>query len=302
MPIDSTGVVKNLSAQGYQARVVKVSRALELEASIETLRGQGCFSPDFYDKELAKFLDFNYAAKLPQAKSIVIMAAFQPPTRVRFGDSSLVIPPTYIYRDIWEGSLNTITELLIPEGYHVARARLPLKTLAVRSGLGSYGRNNICYVPGMGSFHRLGAFYADMPCVEDNWQEPAMMEMCEKCRLCQTNCPTGAILPDRFLVDAGRCLTFFNEHEEDFPDWVKPEWHNAILGCMKCQEVCPADRKLISKTIESTISFTAEETGLIRRRTPLEKLPAKTQEKLHALCLDDDYLMVARNIDCLLAH
>jgi epoxyqueuosine reductase len=41
----------------------------------------------------------------------------------------------------------------------VALSLLPLKSLAVRSGLAAYGRNNVCYVPGMGSFLELVGLY-----------------------------------------------------------------------------------------------------------------------------------------------
>jgi len=37
---------------------------------------------------------------------------------------------------------------------------VPIDRLAVRGGLATYGRNNVTYVPGMGSFHRLSAFYS----------------------------------------------------------------------------------------------------------------------------------------------
>jgi epoxyqueuosine reductase len=38
-----------------------------------------------------------------------------------------------------------------------------LKRLAVRSGLARYGRNNVTYVEGMGSFLELSASLTDMP-------------------------------------------------------------------------------------------------------------------------------------------
>ncbi len=293
-------LLQGLAAYGYQARLVKIERVAGLAAAIAGLNQQGCFSPEFYEKELAKYLNFDYASILPGAKSIVILGAFQPPTRVRFGALALTIPPTYIYRDIWEGSLKAVTGLLAPYGYQAARARLPLKTLAVRSGLGRYGRNNICYLPDFGSFHRLGAFYTDLPCEADEWAEPRALALCEKCRLCREACPTGAILPDRFLVQADRCLTYFNEHEEDFPDWVKHGWHNAVFGCMICQRVCPQDIEVLPRTQDSPLAFDDSEVALILKKTPLMELPAETQRKLHELCLDDDYNLLPRNLGCLL--
>jgi epoxyqueuosine reductase len=293
-------VIRGLVAAGYQAQVVKLERLDEMAAAIAGLKNQGCFEEEFYHRELQNNLNFDYTGALPGARSIVVVAAFQPPTRVRFGGHALVIPPTYLYRDIWENSLQTLAGLLEPAGYGVARARIPLKTLAVRSGLGKYGRNNICYIPGMGSFHRLGAFYTEMPCEADEWRAPEMMDECRRCHICRKSCPTGAIGDERFVIDAGRCLTYFNENPPDFPSWVKPSWHNAVFGCMLCQKNCPLDRVLVQETKESPLSFDEHELRLILEQTPLENLPWPTQEKLHALCLDDDYALLARNIGCLL--
>jgi len=97
--------------------------------------------------------------------------------------------------------------------YQIARMALPLKILAVRSELASYGKNNISYIPGMGSFYRLIAFYSDFPCQEDIWLEPQMMKHCHNCSACLDNCPTGAITSGGFLLHAERCITFHNERK-----------------------------------------------------------------------------------------
>ena len=122
------------------------------------------------------------------------------------------------------------------------------------------------------------------------------MELCRNCRLCQQACPTGAISDARFLIDAGRCLTYFNEREEEFPDWVKPEWHNAVIGCMRCQEICPLNRKLLNTARDFPASFTEKETLAIVQKTPFQELSEETQLKLNELCLGEDYAVVARNI------
>ncbi len=300
--MDAAELIKSLADKGYRARVVRLERREELARAISELKDRGCFGEEFYRRELEANLNFDYASVLPGARSIVVMAAFQPPSRVRFVDKFLTIPPTYIYRDIWENSLQTLTALLEPAGYGAARARLPLKTLAVRSGLGKYGRNNICYISGLGSFHRLGAFYTEMPCETDEWRPPEMAEACRACRICRQSCPTGAISDERFLIDAGRCLTYFNENRPAFPAWVQASWHNAILGCMLCQQNCPLDRPFMPRTEEAAVAFDERELALILNQTPLEALPQETRDKLHALCLDDDYELLARNIGCLVSR
>lgn len=63
---------------------------------------------------------------------------------------------------------------LIAPAYQVTPAVLPKKLLAVYSGLAACGRNDVIYVRGMGSLHRLSAFYSDLPCDVDQWHELAM--------------------------------------------------------------------------------------------------------------------------------
>ena len=294
--MDSKELIRQLDARGYQARLVGIDRVSDLSDTIKRLNQQGCFDAEFYRKELTANLIFDHSSLMPEARSVIILAYPQSPTRVRFGAHVVVIPPTYIYRDIWQGSLRAVTEILQPSGFKATRARLPLKLLATSSGLGRYGRNNICYIPEIGSFHRLGAFYTDLPCPSDDWGEPQTMALCHSCRLCQQACPTGAIIDTRFMIDASRCLTYFNEHEDDFPNWVKPEWHNAAIGCMKCQENCPLNRGILNTIRDFPESFTEKETLAIAQKVPFQELPEETRRKLNELCLGDDYTVVARNI------
>jgi epoxyqueuosine reductase len=175
--------------------------------------------------------------------------------------------------------------------------RLPLKALAVRSGLADYGRNNIAYIQGLGSFFQLAAFYSDLPCEGDTWREPQMMEICQKCDACLRKCPTQAILPDRFLIRAEKCLTFHNERgpEYPFPEWIEPNTHNFLIGCMICQRFCPVN-KSIMKWTEGDVTFDHAETRMFMKRTPLDRLPAETVEKLRQLDLIDSLEILPRNL------
>ena len=234
-------LIEHLVKGRCKAWVVSISRLVKVESALIGLKRSGTISANCYP-ELTKYLNFDYKSALPEAISIIVVASPQPPTRVFFGGHAVIIPPTYIYSDIWKNQLKLVTDYLQPRGYHVARARLPFKTLAVCSGLGKYGLNNICHIPGMGSFFRLAAFYSDMPCDQDEWHKPEVMKLCESCLKCIEKCPAGYISADQFLIHADRCLTNFNESENPLPGWIKPEWHNALLGCMIYQEVCPLNK------------------------------------------------------------
>jgi epoxyqueuosine reductase len=105
------------------------------------------------------------------------------------------------------------------------------------------------------------------------------MKACEKCAACMESCPTRAILPDRFLIQADRCLTWLNEREEPFPSWLEPQWHNAIIGCMHCQLACPVDKPHFLKVVDGP-TFSEEETDLILSGISSDKLPEPTRAKL----------------------
>jgi epoxyqueuosine reductase len=163
----------------------------------------------------------------------------------------------------------------------VVEALLPKKLLAVCSGLGAYGKNNICYVDGMGSFIRLAAFYSDLPCEEDIWREPQMMDACQRCSACINKCPTGAIPQDRFLLRAERCITYHNEKpgHVPFPAWLDPAWHNCLVGCMTCQRICPKNKDFLHK-VEDGATFSQEETAILLKGVAFDQLPDAMMEKL----------------------
>jgi epoxyqueuosine reductase len=171
--------------------------------------------------------------------------------------------------DVEQHVHDLLAAILNPQGYQVAPAMLPEKLLVVRSGLGAYGRNNISYVPGLGGFHQPIALYSDAPCPADHWHDLQMLERCRSCVACQHGCPTGAITAERFLLRAERCLTFHNERSTDvpFPLWIDPAWHNCLVGCLHCQQICPENRTVWPWVVEGAC-FTEEETVLLQGGAP----------------------------------
>ncbi len=182
-----------------------------------------------------------------------------------------------------------------PGKYRVAQVLLPKKLLAVRSGLGFYGRNNLCYVEGMGSFHQLAAFYTEVPCSESRWQESRLMERCKDCWACLRNCPTGAISTDRFLLHAEHCITFYNERSGNFPGWIEPRWHNCLVGCLHCQSVCPENKDFLD-WIDEKGEFSEEETTLLLQAKKSPRFPSSLLIKLMQLELVDYADFLPRNL------
>lgn len=293
-----------LTEQGYQGRIVSIEHLADLHAEIDGRHKQGVLDPELYETYLSEFA-FRPPDTLPEAKSIIVVAAPQPRVRVTFGwDGGPVhtdIPPTYGERKKDRHFRELLAQVLEPAGYRIAKARLPKKLLATRCGLAAYGKNNITYVSGLGSFHGLVAVYSDVPVSEDHWQEPKMMERCENCSACQRHCPAGAIAAYRFLLHAERCITFHNEKPVDvpFPAWLDPAWHNCLVGCLHCQRVCPENRE-VWPWVEEGAEFSAEETALLLEGHPFDQLPEGTAEKLERLDIEWHTKLLPRNLKALL--
>ncbi len=294
-------LLHRLIERGYKGRIIPIQHLRDLQEEIEECYRQRLFDEEFYQERLAWF-DFQIPNSLPEANSIIVVAVSRPQSHAVFtsnGESrALILPPTYVAyektRKIVEDFLAGILE---QKGYQIARTKLPLKLLAVHSGLGLYGRNNICYVPNMGSFLQLVAVYSNLPCRKDNWQEVQMMERCQNCNACRLNCPTGAIPFDRFLLRAERCIVFHNEKKGSipFPEWINPSWHNCLVGCLHCQTICPENKDFL-QWIEGREEFSEEETNLLLQGVPLDQLPAETVRKLKKLDLIEYIDSLPRNL------
>jgi epoxyqueuosine reductase len=286
---------------GYRGRIVPAERLRDLQEEIEGRRRQGAFDDEFYQERLAGF-KFDPPGDLPEARSLIVVAVPQPQIRFTFtwnGEAiPLVVPPTYLYwRETDEQVEEFVMGILGAEGYRAVQVALPEKLLAARSGLGAYGRNNVCYVEGLGSFHRPVALISDLPCPEDTWQEARMMERCQTCQACLRACPTGAITTERFLLHAERCLTFRNEKpgSEPFPAWVDQAWHNCLVGCMTCQRVCPENKEVLG-WVEEGAEFSQEETSLLLEGVPSDQLPDALMKKLAQWDLVDLLDILPRNL------
>ena len=292
---------QHLEEAGYGGKIVAIEHLGELESEIMGRRRNGLLDPELYEAYLASF-DFICHRKFKNARSLIIVSAPQPQVRLFFVWQEqaypVIIPPTY--SSITDKKVADLVKThLNPRGYRLQKVRLPEKLLAVRSGLARYGKNNITYVAGMGSFHRPVAFISDAPCTQDSWGEPTMLDLCESCKACGKACPTEAIGTDRFQLHAERCLTFHNERSNDFPKWLSPAWHNSLVGCMICQRVCPANKDVI-KWIEAGATFDGKETALILNRVPDDRLPPATLDKLKKLDIMEYYPVLARNLRALI--
>jgi epoxyqueuosine reductase len=298
-------VHRTLREKNIESRIVAVSRLEDLRREIEERKESAPFSDQFFQDYLG-WMEYQPPQDLKNARSLIVCGYPVPMHRIIFAYRDrkipILVPPTYLrYSLAFKTCEQALGQVLIPRGYKTAVAKVPDKLLAARSGLGRYGRNNIFYLEGKGSFVRLLAFFSDLPVDADVWHEPRMLEACGKCRACLKNCPTSAIKEDRFLINAERCLTYFTEMAADrpFPDWIDPAWHNCLVGCMKCQSVCPENAK-VKDWVETIAEFDETETVRLLEPVKFETLSKGLAEKIEAADLRSLYEVLPRNLKPLL--
>lgn len=270
----------------YKYRTLSVDHLPELEEEIDEIKKSGQLSDN---KTFRSYIDnkkYQIPEDFPEAKSIIVMATFTKLMFVNFYHKGkkvdVMIPPQY-YDDghTFEQIEDTIQKEIIQEpGYRLQRkTNLLLKRLAVHSGLARYGRNNIAFVDEFGSYLTLYAFFTDYQFSEDHWTEVKMLDNCKPCRICIKQCPTQCITMKKFVIDAGKCVTLYNEAQGEFPNWMPRDSHNALMGCMLCQLHCPANHEAYKKA-ERMEDITEEETQAILDENPDDETLKILQRKL----------------------
>lgn len=110
---------------------------------------------------------------------------------------------------------------------------------AKRAGLGWNGRNTLTINPRKGSYFFLAEIICDLPLVYDD----PIRDHCGTCRRCIDACPTQAIAPEGYFLDASKCISYLTiELREEIPAGFEGKMDNWMFGCDVCQDVCPWNR------------------------------------------------------------
>lgn len=282
-----TGTLEANGAQfTYQYRTLPVQRLADLQEDIERLRRADQISDAEIFQSYVSQMSFAMPESFPNAQSIIILALGVPPSLFHCQYNNQRIPvtmPSNYYEPGLTGKMLAETvqkEIIGVPGYQLKQVyTYHLKLLAVRSGLGRYGRNNICYVDGMGSFLTLHAYLTDCRFESDGWQEIQALDLCQDCSICLQHCPLGAIRADNFVIDIKRCLPLYNEVQGNFPDWFPAGVHHTFMGCMKCQYPCPANRAALQQ-LGQFEDLTEEETRQFASGSPDEAAILSVSRKL----------------------
>lgn len=125
------------------------------------------------------------------------------------------------------------------------------RDLAMRAGIGWFGKNSMLINKDIGSYFILGSLFFSTD-ISSYGLPLGKMETdhCGNCTRCIDLCPTEAISPDSRTLIADKCISTFTI--EIFKDANPPEGMEngggEIYGCDICQDVCPWNKKRERKT------------------------------------------------------
>ncbi len=289
--------------RGYRYATGPVSLLDEVRATLQKRKKEREIEPDFFRDNLEIFT-YLEDSTLENPQSILIIAVPRPAHLLSFsiGDKKIetVLPPTYVrYRKFFEEVRDDLASAVSGFDCRLEILSAPLKALGNRLGLLSYGRNNVGYIAGIGSYFQLVGLVSDTRLDDIKVAAApagALLPKCKDCRICAKACPTGAIDKERILLHAEKCYTLFSESLEPIPEVLKPPSPKCLIGCMRCQQVCPENKGCLHYE-PASISFDAEETAAF---LGLAGLPAQTmdraQAKLSMLGLTEGFPVFARNL------
>jgi epoxyqueuosine reductase len=307
--MDGKGIIRAWAKiRGYRVALGSVSLLEEVRNSLQKRRESGEINADFYRENLDVFTYLD-GVSIKNPRSVIIVAIPAPAYVLTFisGGKTIetILPPTYLnYRKKFAEVRDDLAKALEGSGFRVELLNAPLKALGNRLGLLSYGRNNLGYIEGLGSYFQLVGLVSDMPVkAESVTSGPAekLLPRCEKCRICAAACPTGAIGRDRILLHAEKCYTPFSESIRPIPNGLNPPSPKCLIGCLRCQELCPEDKGLLRQE-SAPVSFDAEETAAFLGMKPAAEGPAleRALAKFKKLGLSEGLPIYRRNLRRLL--
>jgi epoxyqueuosine reductase len=274
----------------------------EVGEVLERRKNNGEIDQRFFEENLSLF-DGLPDRRIGPRETLILVAVPRPAHILTFETETrpieLLLPPTYhSYRPLFEEVRKNLMENVFEKTARLKMIIIPLKSLAVRLGLATYGRNNLTYIPGFGSYYQLVGYIVDkvLP-----YSSPAAgrleiaAEACRRCLACRKACPRRAIGEDRFLLHAEKCYTLDSESSRPFPAGTLSPSPHCIIGCLKCQEVCPMNKNRMIYE-KAGVSLSKEETESILESDDRNSFSGSSiSSKFAALGLSESTAILLRN-------
>ncbi len=147
---------------------------------------------------------------------------------------------------------------------------------AQKAALGFIGKSTMLISRKFGTYTLIGGLATDYILPPDG---PYNGPDCGTCTRCIDACPTGAILPEGYILDGQKCIATWNIEKSLSKEAIKlaPKNHDWGFGCDICQEVCPWNKfKIITNEerfapILGRMFFTKETFTQDLRGSPLNR-------------------------------
>ena len=125
------------------------------------------------------------------------------------------------------------------QGIRAERANTPYREQLASYGIGSRMDNQLLYLEPYGTYCNLQGAMLALPEPVAYTPRRAPKEVCDHCGLCREVC-FGAI-KGNYAFDWTRCVHTYMEGDPIPQDAM--EWLPSLLGCMRCQAICPKNPK-----------------------------------------------------------
>ncbi len=191
---------------------------------------------------------------LKNAKSVVVFGYYQLDKQLTESlkaeqPRGKIIPGLKVFFSMDEYCSAVITEYLKEKGHNVVRRRLmdklSLKALAVKAGLGMYGKNSVVHFERFGSWVQLGCVITDASLETED--RSYKLSDCGDCTKCIEACPTQAI-EEPYKIVPSLCIAQLLDNGEFVPGNLREKVGNRLSGCEICQKVCPMNHGLTPRS------------------------------------------------------
>ena len=297
--------------RGYQVGIGRIDLLQEVSEELEQRKTEKEIDP-YISREYLNFdIDFRETDE-KRSSSVIVVVVPRPAHIIGFTiDDKLVetiLPPTYLgYRRLFETIRQDLRKNVFNGQKQVKTISAPLKALAHRLGIVSYGRNNLTYTREYGSYQQLAGYLVNtllpLPKPEfTNAQTKQMLPECVKCKACSEACPMGVISQEHFLIHAEKCYTRYSESLSPLPDEIQPPSPDCIIGCMQCQKICPVNKGRL-KYQDTGIIFSSEEIrAILEPKLMHPQLKEAITAKYLTLGLSEDSDILFRNFRTLIKY